>query len=233
MLLRVLVVLVLLLGLVWVFRVEVTLTSVKAMTEWTRDVGPPRNVEWQRGPDTASAPPGERPPNIVLILADDMGWNDVSTHGGGAGAGTVQTPHIDALAREGVDFTTGYAANATCAPSRAAILSGRYGTRFGFEFTPTPALMGPILDMVISASPVEWRRSLANPAFERVALEDMGMPASEITLAETLQAADYHTVHIGKWHVGERNGMAAYDSGRRPSTPCATTVARPSSRGGT
>ena len=213
MLLRVLVVLVLLLGLVWVFRVEVTLTSVKAMTEWTRDVGPPRDVAWQRGPDTATAPPGDRPPNIVLILADDMGWNDVSTHGGGAGAGTVQTPHIDALAREGVDFTTGYAANATCAPSRAAILSGRYGTRFGFEFTPTPALMGPILDMVISASPVERRQSLANPAFERVALEDMGMPASEITLAETLKTAGYHTVHIGKWHVGERNGMAAYDQG--------------------
>ena len=212
-LLRVLGVIVLFLALAWVFRVELTLTAAKAMTEWTRDVGPPRDVAWQRGPDTAAAPPAERPPNIVLILADDMGWNDVSTHGGGAGGGTVQTPNIDALAREGVDFTTGYAANATCAPSRAAILSGRYGTRFGFEFTPTPALMGPVLDIVTSASPVERRRSLANPAFERVALEDMGMPASEITLAETLKTAGYHTVHIGKWHVGETNGMAAYDQG--------------------
>ena len=213
MLLRIFAVLLVLLGLGWVFRVELMLTTVKAVNEWTRGVGPPREVEWRQGPDNASAPPGERPPNIVLILADDMGWNDVSTHGGGAGAGTVQTPHIDALAREGVNFTTGYAANGTCAPSRAAILSGRYGTRFGFEFTPIPSLMAPLMGIVASASPVDRRASLVNPAFEPVPFEDMGMPASEITLAETLKTAGYHTVHIGKWHVGEANGMAAYDQG--------------------
>ena len=213
MLVRILAVLLVLLGLGWVFRVELMLTTMKAVNEWTRDVGPPREVAWRQGPDNASAPPGQRPPNIVLILADDMGWNDVSTHGGGAGAGTVQTPHIDALAREGVNFTNGYAANGTCAPSRAAILSGRYGTRFGFEFTPTPSQMAPLMGIVASARPGDRRASLDNPAFEPVPFEDMGMPASEITLAETLKTAGYHTVHIGKWHVGEANGMAAYDQG--------------------
>ena len=71
-------------------------------------------------------------------LADDLGWNDLTLNGVGVAGGSVPTPSIDSLATEGVNFTGGYAANATCAPSRAAILSGRYGTRFGFEFTPTP-----------------------------------------------------------------------------------------------
>ena len=203
------------LALVWVFRVEIVLTSVSTVIRTLRDIGPPRDIAWQRGPEVATTPPTERPPNVVLILADDMGWNDVSTNGGGAGGGTVKTPNIDSLAREGVNFTTGYAANGTCAPSRAAILSGRYGTRFGFEFTPTPAPMMPILAVVMSASPVERRPGLVNPEtmFESVPWEEMGMPTTEITLAETLKAAGYHTVHIGKWHVGETAGMAPGDQG--------------------
>lgn len=197
----------------FVYRAEVVLFVVHHAIDATRDVGPPREIEWERGPEVASAPPSERPPNIVLILADDMGWNDVSTYGGGAGRGSVKTPNIDVLAREGVAFTTGYSGNGTCAPSRAAILSGRYGTRFGFEFTPTPAIMLPLMGIVMSASPVERRRAIMNPDFESVPFYDMGMPTSEITIAETLKTAGYHTVHIGKWHVGENNGMAANDQG--------------------
>ena len=210
---RFLIALLVCLSFLWIYRAEVTLALVGTAIEWSRDVAPNREVEWQQGPETAASPPGERPPNIVLILADDMGWNDVSTHGGGAGGGSVKTPNIDALAREGVDFTNGYSANGTCAPSRAAILSGRYGTRFGFEFTPTPPQMAPLMAVVRSSMAGGLREPLLNPDFERVAFEDMGMPASEITLAETLGSADYHTVHIGKWHVGESNGMAAYQQG--------------------
>jgi uncharacterized sulfatase len=210
---RILVALGLLLVLLFVYRAEVLLFLARHAIEAARDVGPPREVEWQRGPEVAGAPPSERPPNIVLILADDMGWNDVSTYGGGAGQGSVETPHIDALAREGVAFTTGYSGNGTCAPSRAAILSGRYGTRFGFEFTPTPAAMAPLMGIVMSASPVERRRPIMNPDAESIPWDDMGMPASEITIAETLKTAGYHNVHIGKWHVGESNGMAATDQG--------------------
>jgi uncharacterized sulfatase len=205
--------LVLLVGLAWYFRAELAIAGARLVVEWSRDIGPNRPVPWQQGPETADRPPSERPPNIVLILADDMGWNDVSTNGGGAGNGTVRTPNIDAIAREGVNFTWGYSGNGTCAPSRAAILSGRYGTRFGFEFTPTPAMMAPLMSLVRSADPTPRRDPIPNPDFERVAFEDMGMPASEITLAETLKQVGYHTAHIGKWHVGESNGMAAYDQG--------------------
>jgi Sulfatase len=71
-------------------------------------------------------------PNVLLIIADDLGVNDLS---GGAG---IATPHIDSIKENGIDFAKGYSGHATCAPSRAAIMTGRYATRFGFEFTPAP-----------------------------------------------------------------------------------------------
>ena len=101
-------------------------------------IGPPRPVVWETGPAPAALR-GERPlPNIVVIVADDLGYNDLSFGGGGVAGGAVPTPRIDSIAKDGVEFTRGYAGNATCAPSRAAILTGRYPTRFGFEFTPAP-----------------------------------------------------------------------------------------------
>jgi uncharacterized sulfatase len=204
---------VLILAIAWVYRAEIAIQAIGWYVESSRDIGPNREVPWQGGRETATQAPSERPPNIVLILADDMGWNDVSTNGGGAGNGTVKTPNIDSIAREGVQFTSGYSANGTCAPSRAAILSGRYGTRFGFEFTPTPSIMAPVMAIVRATDDTPRRPSIPNPNFKAVEWEDMGMPASEITLAETLKTAGYHTVHIGKWHVGESNGMAAYHQG--------------------
>ena len=95
-----------------------------------------RPVTWQQGP--ASPPTGRRPPNIVFILADDMGYNDITFNGGGVAGGLVPTPNINSIGHEGVAFVNGYDGNATCAPSRAAIMTGRYATRFGFEFTPAP-----------------------------------------------------------------------------------------------
>src|SRR3546814_3777780 len=101
--------------------------------DWRDPVQPTRAGGCQQGPTTP--PAAKRPPNIILSVADDMGWNDISLNGGGVAGGVVKTPNIDALARQGVDFTTAYAANATCSPSRAAMLTGRYPTRFGFEYT--------------------------------------------------------------------------------------------------
>ncbi|MBN8608599.1 MAG: sulfatase [Caulobacterales bacterium] len=72
------------------------------------------------------------PPNIVLIIADDLGYGDLGVYGGRR----IATPNIDALAARGVRFTNGYVTSAVCAPSRASLLSGRYQQRFGYEFNP-------------------------------------------------------------------------------------------------
>ncbi|KPQ20881.1 MAG: arylsulfatase, partial [Porphyrobacter sp. HL-46] len=82
------------------------------------EVAANRPVPWQEGPARAELPPAERPPNIVFILFDDLGINDLSTFGGGVADGRVPTPHIDRLAAEGAIFTQAYAGNATCSPSR-------------------------------------------------------------------------------------------------------------------
>jgi uncharacterized sulfatase len=188
------------------------------LTDWRSPIGPPQTIEWS-GPsaeETATArAAGSRPPNVVLILADDLGWNDISLNGGPDGA-TVPTPNIDALAREGVQFANGYAAHSSCAPSRAALLSGRYGTRFGFEFTPTPNAMGTIVGRLHDANPANLHKTYrpdAVSAAEPMAFENMVMPSSEITIAELLQQRGYHTIHIGKWHLGDADGAGPLDQG--------------------
>ncbi|NQX89978.1 MAG: sulfatase-like hydrolase/transferase, partial [Halioglobus sp.] len=175
-------------------------------------VGPYQEVTWSTGIDPEARTPDQRPPNIILILADDLGWNDLTFGGGGVAGGTVPTPHIDSIAAEGVTFTNGYAANGTCAPSRAALLSGRYGTRFGFEYTPTPPGMMQLAGLM-ARDPTRLRDAITYPDAESVPYQRMGMPASEITIAELLSDQGYHTAHIGKWHVGLDNGMAPLDQG--------------------
>jgi uncharacterized sulfatase len=199
-------------GLAWSFRVELLLAGVGFMMDRRFPTAGSRPIDWQTGVDPAGRLPRERPPNIVLILADDLGWNDLSFAGGGVAGGTVPTPHIDSIAREGASFPWAYAANGTCAPSRAAILSGRYGTRFGFEFTPTPAGMTTVVEMLSARMPGRLRHPVPSGA-PSPAFDEMGMPASEITLAELLDAAGYHSVHIGKWHLGGTNGMAPHEQG--------------------
>ncbi len=211
---RIVVVGALLAGTGWLYRDELMLQLLEIAVDLRLPVGPHRAVTWDTGPDPAGRAPGERPPNVVVILADDLGWNDVTFGGGGVAGGTVPTPRIDSIAREGVSFTNGYAANGTCAPSRAAIMSGRYGTRFGFEFTPTPAVMIPMMRRIGSRMPGRLRRGIiSTEERESVPFGEMGMPPSEITLAELLGGAGYHTAHIGKWHLGRTNGMAPQDQG--------------------
>jgi uncharacterized sulfatase len=114
-----------------------------------------------------------------------------------------------------VHFVSGYAPNGTCAPSRAAILTGRYATRFGFEFTPTPPGMSQLVPRLAANMPGRLRGAIvdADAAAVAPAYEDMGMPPSEITLAELLRDAGYHTAHIGKWHLGRSGGMAPHAQG--------------------
>ncbi|MEN8185206.1 MAG: sulfatase-like hydrolase/transferase [Myxococcota bacterium] len=204
----------LLAGIAWVYQEEILLTLVGLAADRRLEVGPNQPITWDRGPDPAGREASERPPNIVLILADDLGWNDLTFAGGGVAGGSVPTPNIDSIARDGVNFSWGYAANGTCAPSRAAIMSGRYGTRFGFEFTPTPPAMTPIVAHLAGRRPGRLRSPITYTGErEAVPFQQMGMPASEISLAELLKQADYHTVHIGKWHLGRTEGMAPHEQG--------------------
>lgn len=208
---RVALTLVVLLGAGWIFRAEIALFGINKLVASRAQIGPPQEIAWSTGVDSQGRDSASRPPNIVLILADDLGWNDISMNGPNP---TTQTPNIDALAAQGVTFTQGYAANGTCAPSRAALMSGRYGTRFGFEYTPTPTGFMPVVGLVSGTQD----RPLAppiidNPEESGLSFEEMGMPPSEITLAELLAGQGYHTVHIGKWHLGGANGMAAHDQG--------------------
>lgn len=193
-------------------RMEIVLAVVRVAMARSNPVAPNRAVDWSTGVDPQGRAAGDRPPNIVLILADDLGWNDLTFGGGGVAGGRVPTPHIDSIAADGVHFTNGYAANATCAPSRAALMSGRYGTRFGFEFTPTPPGMMQIVPRLDDRTE-RLREPILYDGTETTPYADMGMPPSEITIAELLADRGYHTAHIGKWHLGLTNGMAPHEQG--------------------
>ena len=194
---------------------------------WTAPhVYPTRAVTWQRGPAPA-IPAGTRPPNIVLIVADDLGYNDISFNGGGVAGGLVKTPNIDALGHDGVTFADGYAGNATCAPSRAALMTGRYPTRFGYEFTPAdthPPAWFPssvirtdaMFSRTIANFPTTWEHKTIfdeDAARQPATTAPKGVPSSEVTIAELLRGKGYHTMHLGKWHLGEAKGMRPEDQG--------------------
>lgn len=175
-----------------------------------QDIAPNQPISWAQGPSDATLTADERAPNIIFILLDDLGINDLSTYGGGVADGRVKTPHIDALASGGANFLQAYAGTGTCAPSRAMLLTGRYPTRTGFEFTPTPDGMGRAVALVGNEMlpdylpPIEYsaERDRASPPYI-----EQGLPTNEVTIAEVLKARGYHTAHIGKWHLGRGEGF--------------------------
>lgn len=115
----------------WTCRVQIIVWALPSIINFTQPVAPHREVIWPDGPSSPNESIENRKPNIILILADDMGFNDVSLYNGGAGDGSLMTPNIDRIGNEGVIFNNGYAASASCSPSRASIMTGRYSTRFG------------------------------------------------------------------------------------------------------
>jgi arylsulfatase A-like enzyme len=113
----------------------------------------------------------DRPPNIVIIFADDLGYGDLGVYG----HPTIRTPNLDRMAAEGMRFTQFYAAASVCTPSRAALLTGRLPVRSGMASN---------------------KRRVLFPDSK------LGLPPSEITIAEVLKERGYATAAVGKWHLG-------------------------------
>ncbi len=116
-------------------------------------------------------------PNVILFLADDLGWNGV----GSFGSDLHQTPNVDELVRLGVKFTDAYSACTVCSPSRAAIMTGKYPARLHL----TDFIAGQDQPFAKLSIP-DWTK---------------GMLHSEVTLPEALKAGGYKTAHVGKWHL--------------------------------
>ncbi|MBI3683832.1 MAG: sulfatase [Acidobacteria bacterium] len=129
-----------------------------------------------------------RPLNLLVIVADDLGWADVGCYG----ADLHETPHLDRLAAQGVRFTDAHSASPVCSPTRASIMTGKHPARLRITIWHEGALAGPGKRALIPAE--------SHP----------NLPLSEITIAEVLKQRGYLTAAIGKWHLG--------DAGHSPET---------------
>ncbi|MBQ4914187.1 sulfatase [Maribacter sp. MMG018] len=153
------------------------------------------------------SPVENKKPNIVFILADDLGAHDLSY----AGSTYYETPNIDAIAKEGVSFVQGYAAAQVCSPSRASIMLGQSTARHG------------ITDWIGASTGKKWgderNTKVLPPEYERALKEE------DITIAEALKAEGYKTFFAGKWHLGdepyspENNGFDINKGGWEVGSP--------------
>jgi arylsulfatase A-like enzyme len=154
-------------------------------------------------------------PNIILILADDLGYNDISLNG----SRLVSTPNIDSLAADGARFTRAYSGDAVCAPSRAAIMTGRYPQRFGFESNPlstrpaTEVLAAQADGRPLPASAPPVGSIVVENQARAKALDQQGIPDSEVTVFKALQQSGYRTGMFGKWHLGYAPNLAPANRG--------------------
>ncbi len=146
-----------------------------------------------------------RRPNILFILADDLGWRDLSVEGGGF----YESPHIDSIAHAGMRFTQGYATCQVCSPSRASIMTGKFPARHG------------ITEYIGAPEGAAWKRNtkMLPPRYVHA------LPAADTTLAEAFREAGYRTFFAGKWHLGgegslpEDHGFEVNKGGHQRGSP--------------
>jgi arylsulfatase A-like enzyme len=175
-----------------------SVTRMKWRIKWDKDKKKGKEAFFE---DSKSKERNQKPPNIIILLADDLGKYEVSAYG----AEHISTPNIDRIGQEGVIFQEGYVTAPTCAPSRSGIMTGRVQNRYGFEtqvmeFYPTNMIeylsgkwfvnTGSFVMEAKPEFPSEWQ------------VHKQGVPPTEITLAERLKAMGYHTGIVGKWHLG-------------------------------
>ena len=146
---------------------------------------------------------GKRP-NIIVILCDDMGYGDLGCYG----STSIKTPHLDRMAREGMQFTDFYSSNALCSPSRAGLLTGRYPHRTGVTFPEWPKDDSLVLKISRSLGLLSANIGAMDGIGGKSIIE--GLPLSEITLAKALKVAGYKTAAIGKWHLGDFTKLPQY-----------------------
>jgi arylsulfatase A-like enzyme len=149
-----------------------------------------------------------KPPNIILIITDDLGYSDLASYGNRH----IQTPNIDALGKDGFRFTQAYVSAPICGPSREGIFTGRYQQRFSDEFMPYDDF-DPAFIKNLRAHYGSLKKS--NPGLvnlkpnllvNRKKFND-GLPASEITIAQLLKQKGYATGYVGKWNLGVGDGF--------------------------
>ncbi len=138
---------------------------------------------WSGSGDDRKAASAQRPPNIVFIYADDLGYGDLGVNG----AKAIRTPHLDRMAAEGIRLTDFYSVSPVCTPSRAALMTGRYAARMGIR-----------------------QMHLSNVLTYQ---DTTGLPVEETTVAAALKARGYATACIGKWHLGHLEPHRPIDHG--------------------
>ena len=136
-------------------------------------------------------------PNVILIVADDLGYNDISANGNEL----IQTTNIDQIGRNGINFSRAYATASVCAPSRAAFLTGNYQHRYGFEFLPDLFNYGP------RVRKADFKRFGHQDNFKMwyekdIPINQRGLDPYVNTIGDYLKKMGYQTSVIGKWHMG-------------------------------
>jgi arylsulfatase A-like enzyme len=159
------------------------------------------NSQQLKNPFTQIQHSEQKPPNVIVIVADDLGKYDLSQYGGL----NIPTPHIDSIGINGVTFDYGYSTAAICAPSRAGLLTGQYQQRFGFEFQPHRNYPNGVFERAFLRTMInkdEWEIQDNEDAPRNKFSRKQGLTKEVPTLAEVMKQNGYRTGIFGKWHLG-------------------------------